>query len=75
MLIFWNGIKCLRKTADIFMYPMILGTGLGLLAFLIHSAVDTNLYSLPLAALFWLSCGILSAAVKISQDKAYEAVK
>lgn len=62
-------IKCLReakKINDPFYNSLILGIGLGLTAFLAHSAVDTNLYSLNLAALFWISAGILMAAVRIA---------
>lgn len=41
----------------------------GVMAFLIHSFVDTNLYSLNLAALFWISCGVIAAAVNITSGK------
>jgi len=63
-----KGLRSLRGIKDPFYYSLILGIGLGLTAFLVHSAVDTNLYSLPLAALFWLSCGILLATVKIAES-------
>jgi hypothetical protein len=39
---------------------------LGIIAFLIHSIVDTNLFSLNLAALFWTTAGVLAACVNIS---------
>ncbi len=61
-----KGLRFLRRIKDPFLYSLVLGLGLGLTAFLFHSAVDTNLYSLPLAALFWLSCGIFLTAVKIA---------
>ena len=62
-------VKCFRsakKTQEPFYNSMILGTGLGIMAFLIHSSVDTNLYSLNLAALFWVAAGILMAAVRMA---------
>lgn len=62
-----RGFGSLKNIKDPFLYSMALGIGLGLAAFLVHSAVDTNLYSLPLAALFWLSSGILIATLKIAE--------
>jgi len=53
----------LRRVKDDLDYFLVLGLTLGIIAFLIHSAVDTNLYSLPLAALFWLSLGILMSII------------
>jgi len=61
-----KGFRALATIKEPFCYSLVLGINLGLIAFLIHSAGDTNLYSLPLAALFWLSAGILLAAVKLS---------
>jgi len=63
-----KGFRSLRGIKDSFYYSIVLGAGLGLVAFLVHSAGDTNLYSLPLAALFWLSAGILMATVKIAES-------
>ena len=42
-----------------------LGLAAGILGFLIHSFFDTNLYSLPLAALFWFAVGLSQAALNI----------
>lgn len=61
------GFKALKVVKEPFYYSMILGISLGLIAFLIHSAVDTNLYSLPLAALFWFSAGLVPAIIGIAQ--------
>ncbi|MFA5142623.1 MAG: O-antigen ligase family protein [Candidatus Omnitrophota bacterium] len=61
-----SGFRALKAAGDPLCYSLILGISLGLIAFLVHSSGDTNLYSLPLAALFWLSSGILLAVVKIS---------
>lgn len=44
---------------------LVAGLTAGLVAFLVHSAVDTNLYSLPLAALFWLGMGMLVSVMRI----------
>ncbi|MDD5136366.1 MAG: O-antigen ligase family protein [Candidatus Omnitrophica bacterium] len=68
--VLYNAFRSLAYIKDSFYYSIVLGAGLGLSAFLIHSAVDTSLYSLPLAALFWLSLGILSATINISKIEA-----
>ena len=59
----------LRRIKEPFYHSLILGISLGLLAYLLHSFVDTNLYSLNLAVLFWLSLGILLAAIKIADPE------
>ena len=64
-----KGFRSLKRVKDPFLYSLILGISLGLVAFLLHSAVDVNLYSLPLATLFWLSSGILLAVIKISESE------
>ena len=61
------GFKVLKTVKDPLYYSLILGIGMGLTAFLVHSAGDTNLYSLPLAALFWLSAGVLLATIKLAK--------
>ncbi len=65
--LFLKGFRCLKRVKGPFFYSLISGILLGLAAFLLHSAVDTNLYSLPLAALFWLSAGMLMAVVKLAE--------
>ncbi|MFA6142753.1 MAG: O-antigen ligase family protein [Candidatus Omnitrophota bacterium] len=64
--VLFKAFASLKKTKDPLYYSLMLGTSLGLTAFLLHSFVDTNLYSLNLAALFWLSAGILTAVVKMA---------
>ena len=64
------GFKAIKTVKDPLYYSLILGIGLGLIAFLVHSSGDTNLYSLPLAALFWLSAGILLATVRLAKANA-----
>ena len=71
--VLFKAFRSLKTVKDPFLYSLILGIGLGLIAFLLHSAVDTNLYSLPMATLFWLSAGILMAAVEISQSRGARA--
>lgn len=41
--------------------PILLGGICGLIGFLVHSFFEVNLYSLPLATLFWLWIGVVSA--------------
>lgn len=62
-----KGVSVGRRTKDGLYYPFIAGATAGLLAFLVHSFVDTNLYSLNLAALFWLVSGALVAAARLSE--------
>lgn len=62
--LFQRAIFKLVKTEDRFVKAAFLGVIGGILAYLVHSVVDTNLYSLPLAVLFWAMAGL--AAAKIS---------
>jgi O-antigen ligase len=64
-----KGFKSARGTKDPLYYSIIMGLSLGLVAFLIHSSVDTNLYSLNLSALFWISAGLLMSVIKISAQR------
>ncbi len=52
-----NMRKMIKKTAD-FGNSLGLGLLLGIVAFLTQAFFDTNLYSLNLAALFWVAIGI-----------------
>jgi len=49
----------------------VLSAGLcaGLLAFLIHCFVDTNLYSLKLSSYFWFMCGIFVAGILTAENE------
>lgn len=62
-----KSFRALKTIKDPLYYSLILGINLGLIAFLIHSAGDTSLYSLPLATLFWLSSGTLLAVGRLSE--------
>lgn len=55
---FYNAFNTIKYLKDGFHLAALMGLTGGLIAFLIHSAVDTNLYSLPLAMLFWISLGL-----------------
>ena len=61
-------LKSLKTMTDPTYYSLTFGLTFGLVAYLLHSFVDTNLYSLNLAALFWVSAGLLLAAVKLSES-------
>jgi hypothetical protein len=41
---------------------------IGVFAFLVHSAFDTNLYSLNLATLFWTSVAVSSAIARVCEE-------
>ncbi len=63
-----KAFKSIKAATDPYYYSIILGINMGLIAFLLHSFVDTNLYSLNLSALFWLSAGIMLAVVKMNKS-------
>lgn len=63
-----KGIRSFKNSKDPVYGSFILGLTFGIFAFLAHSALDTNLYSLPLAALFWLVSGVLLAVIKLSKE-------
>ncbi|MDD3905583.1 MAG: O-antigen ligase family protein [Candidatus Omnitrophica bacterium] len=64
-----KGFRSLSRIRDPAAYAIVLGVNLGLIAFLLHSAVDTNLYSLNLAALFWLAAGVMFAAINVYGER------
>ena len=61
-----GGIKNALRNLGHFKKSFALGLSLGLVAFIVHSVFDTNLYSLNLAALFWLCLGVVEG---IGRDK------
>lgn len=65
--VIFEALRTLKTIREPAYYSIILGISLGLIAFLVHSAGDTNLYSLNLAALFWVSAGFLIASTKIAR--------
>ncbi len=65
-LVLYTGIKKFFSTRD----PILLGGVCGLTGFLVHSFFEVSLYSLPLAVLFWLWVGMVTAlgSSKASQN-------
>ena len=70
---FKSSISRAVKLKDKFYKVFVLGLLAGILAFLMHSFFDTNLYSLPLAALFWFALGLSGAILKVNEDITYGA--
>lgn len=58
-LVLYSNIRKTIKDPLRFKNAFIAGLSLGVAAFLVHSFFDTNLYSLNLSALFWISIGII----------------
>ncbi len=54
----------LIKCGDKFLKAFLIGLIGGILAYLVHSFFDTNLYSLPLAVLFWAFAGLAAAKIQ-----------
>ena len=57
------------KLKDDFYRVFNLGLTAGILAFLAHSFFDTNLYSLPLATLFWFALGLSQAILNTAEKE------
>ena len=57
------------KSEDAFVYFSFLGLTVGLLAYLLNSFVDTNLYSLTIAVLFWFILGLQQAGTRLISDE------
>lgn len=68
-----KGLRSASRIKDPLYYSVVMGVSLGLISFLIHSAADTNLYSLNLTALFWMSAGLVIGTIKIANKD--DAVK
>jgi len=64
--LFRSGIRSFKESRD----PLLLGLLAGIIAFLVHSFFDTNLYSLQLSVLFW---GVLGLTVARSENVRGEA--
>ena len=58
---FIHTIMSLAKIKDKFYHVALAGISAGIIATLVHSAVDTNLYSLQLSVLFWIMLGLNAA--------------
>ncbi|MDI6606611.1 MAG: hypothetical protein QME65_05680, partial [Candidatus Omnitrophota bacterium] len=63
MVLFTVSLRLLRRIAkEGFYYYAFCGLNIGIFSYLVSSLFDTNLYSLPLAVLFWLMLGLTVAA-------------
>ncbi|MDD5072415.1 MAG: O-antigen ligase family protein [Candidatus Omnitrophica bacterium] len=62
--VFIRGISKFTGTSDKFLKAAAIGAVACIIATLVNSFVDTNLYSLPLAVLFWSMCGLAVARVQ-----------
>lgn len=47
---------------------LLLGLICGIFSFLVHSCVDSNLYQLPLAVLFWFMLGLSVAVMRVQEN-------
>jgi putative inorganic carbon (HCO3(-)) transporter len=61
---FTHTILSLKKIKDRFRHTALSGVSAGIIVTLVHSAFDTNLYSLQLSVLFWIMLGINAALQK-----------
>lgn len=61
---FLSVVKSLKRIRDPFFGPVLWGISIGVFAFLVHSAFDTNLYSLNLATLFWSAIAISQSIIR-----------
>lgn len=64
-----KAIKSVKIIKNLFFRTLIIGLAAGICGFLIHSFFDTNLYSLNLASLFWISMGVLAATINIARTE------
>ncbi|MDD4878945.1 MAG: O-antigen ligase family protein [Candidatus Omnitrophica bacterium] len=64
--VFIRAISRFFITSDKFVKAAVIGAAACIMATLANSFVDTNLYSLPLAVLFWSLCGL--AIVKVQPE-------
>lgn len=74
--LFWSGFRLIfnfnhNETQGYYLQLLFIGLLSGLFAFLIHSFVDTNLYSLQLNALFWYMMGLAVCAYNLLCKKQY----
>lgn len=69
-ILLWRARRIAISTTDIFLRYSQAGIALGLIAYLVQAFTDTNLYSLNLAALFWVMAGVLASAGNIASEKA-----
>jgi O-antigen ligase len=65
-ILFFVSIKILIGIKkNVLYYHILSGLLIGIFAYLVGSTFDTNLYSLPLAVLFWFMVGLVVGVIKI----------
>jgi O-antigen ligase len=64
IVLFRSGFQTLSRKKD----PLLLGILAGILAFLVQSFFDTNLYALQLVVLFWFMMGLAVAVMRLELD-------
>lgn len=69
-LLLFRAIIFIMSCDNRFYYSVALGLTVGITAFLIHAFVDTNLYSLNLASLFWMAAGLTESVIHIAKNRA-----
>jgi len=70
---FYAAVRRVGREIRGFRRALVIGLCLGLLTFLIHAFVDTNLYSLNLAGLFWICMGYLEGTSRSCQEVSDES--
>ncbi len=68
--LFVRTCRNVRRISDPFLYTILLGAFSGWTAFMIHSFVDTNFYSVQLGTLLWLLMAVLVTVEKLSASPA-----
>ena len=66
--VFKVSFKKIKKMRDPFLQAVLLGSLAGYGGFLVHSAFDTNFYSVQLGSLMWIVMGLIVAIQKIETN-------
>lgn len=69
--LFLKSMTILKKNSDYIYRSILIGLLGGLLAYLVHSAFDTNLYNLDIGMLFWLLLGLIQSQLKLSNQNSF----
>ncbi|MDD5440187.1 MAG: O-antigen ligase family protein [Candidatus Omnitrophica bacterium] len=56
-----TNLRRARSATGTMPHALVVGLAMGIVTFMVHACVDTNFYSLNLAALFWICLGYLEA--------------
>ena len=71
----WQAIKNVRQIEDKFLSAAFLGFFAGWTAFMMHSFVDTNFYSVQLGTLMWVVMGAMVAIEKLAAKNTEEKAR